>query len=32
MNPEIELDFFKAVQRAFYVDNKDMDLRRLSQQ
>jgi len=24
MNPEIELDFFKAVQRAFYVDNKDM--------
>ena len=25
MNPEIELDFFKAVQRAFYVDNKDMN-------
>ena len=24
MNPENELDFFKAVQRAFYVDNKDM--------
>lgn len=24
MKSEIELDFFKAVQRAFYVDNKDM--------
>ena len=24
MKPEIELDFFKAVQRAFYIDNKDM--------
>jgi putative protein-disulfide isomerase len=24
MKPEIELDFFKAVQRAFYVDGRDM--------